>query len=118
MNVSNTQLFCLLYLCYFILLNRIEKKKSNTVPKTCNSIFNFCTKHTQNKNRVGRLLERGKDSGRVDDNIEVIRKRFKTHQESTVPILTYFGKQNIPLHTIDSAKMVEQVYDSVEQLFR
>ncbi|OEU18347.1 ADK-domain-containing protein [Fragilariopsis cylindrus CCMP1102] len=66
---------------------------------------------------VGRLLERGKDSGRVDDNMEVIRKRFKTHQENTVPILTYFGKQHIPLHTIDSAKMVEHVYNSVEPLF-
>ena len=73
---------------------------------------------TNNNNRVGRLLERGKDSGRVDDNMEVIRKRFKTHQENTVPILTYFGKkQNIPLHTIDSAKMVEHVYNSVEPLF-
>lgn len=49
--------------------------------------------------------------------MEVIRKRFKTHQENTVPILTYFGKQNIPLHTIDSAKMVEHVYKSVEPLF-
>jgi len=65
---------------------------------------------------VGRLLERGKDSGRSDDNLEVIRKRFKTHQISTVPILAYFHKKNIPLHTIDSAKGVEQVYDTVAPL--
>jgi len=54
-------------------------------------------------------LERGKDSGRSDDTIEVIRKRFKTHQESAVPIIGYFKTQNIPVHTIDSAKGVEQV---------
>jgi len=65
---------------------------------------------------VGRLLERGKDSGRSDDNIEVIRKRFKTHQKSTVPILAYFNKKGILLHTIDSAKGVEQVYDTVAPL--
>lgn len=68
------------------------------------------------KQRVGRLLERGKDSGRSDDNLEVIRKRFKTHQISTVPILAYFHKKNIPLYTIDSAKGVEQVYDTVAPL--
>ena len=33
-----------------------------------------------------RLLERAKISGRIDDNIEVIRKRFKTHIEQTQPI--------------------------------
>jgi len=65
---------------------------------------------------VGRLLERGKDSGRSDDNLEVIRKRFKTHLESTVPILAYFDRMDIPLHTIDSAKGVEQVYDTVAPL--
>ena len=85
---------------------------------TCTKTKQKRTNKTKQQNRVGRLLERGKDSGRVDDNMEVIRKRFKTHQENTVPILTYFGnKQNIPLHTIDSAKMVEHVYKSVEPLF-
>jgi UMP-CMP kinase len=67
--------------------------------------------------RVGRLLERGKDSGRSDDTIEVIRKRFKTHQESAVPIIGYFKTQNIPVYTIDSAKGVEQVYSTVVKLF-
>lgn len=66
---------------------------------------------------VGRLLERAKESGRSDDNIEVIRKRFKTHVESTVPILDYFGTQLTPLHNIDSAKSIEQVYESVVALF-
>jgi UMP-CMP kinase len=34
-----------------------------------------------------RLLERGKSSGRVDDNVESIKKRFKTAQEETQPVL-------------------------------
>jgi len=67
---------------------------------------------------VGRLLERAKESGRCDDNIEVIRKRFKTHVESTVPILDYFGTQGTPLHNIDSAKGIEQVYETVGALFK
>jgi adenylate kinase family enzyme len=67
---------------------------------------------------VGRLLERGKDSGRSDDNIETIRKRFKTHQESAVPIIDYFKQKGTPVHKIDSAKSVIQVYASVLPLFK
>mmetsp|Transcript_19128 Transcript_19128/g.39284 ORF Transcript_19128/g.39284 Transcript_19128/m.39284 type:complete len:124 (+) Transcript_19128:779-1150(+) len=67
--------------------------------------------------RVDRLLERGKDSGRADDAIEVIRKRFKTHIESTVPILDRFEKGGTTVHTIDSARSVNEVYASVSSLF-
>ena len=33
-----------------------------------------------------RLLKRAKHSGRIDDNIETIKKRFKTHMEQSQPI--------------------------------
>mmetsp|Transcript_25786 Transcript_25786/g.48070 ORF Transcript_25786/g.48070 Transcript_25786/m.48070 type:complete len:234 (-) Transcript_25786:1645-2346(-) len=67
---------------------------------------------------VGRLLERGKESGRSDDNIEVIQKRFKTHKESCLPIIQYFKDQGTTVHKIDSAKGVEQVFSSVVTLFQ
>ena len=34
-----------------------------------------------------RLLERGKSSGRADDNPETIKKRFDTYSNETKPIL-------------------------------
>ena len=34
-----------------------------------------------------RLLERGKTSGRSDDNLDAIRKRFRTYSEQTQPFL-------------------------------
>lgn len=37
-----------------------------------------------------RLLERSKTSGRTDDNIETIRKRFNTYCEQTKPFLEYY----------------------------
>ena len=40
-----------------------------------------------------RLLQRGKTSGRVDDNIEVIKKRFQTYHKETQPVIDYYGKQ-------------------------
>ena len=40
-----------------------------------------------------RLLERGKTSGRSDDNIDSIKKRFITYEESTRPIIESFNAQ-------------------------
>ena len=44
---------------------------------------------------VRRLLERGKTSGRSDDNLESIRKRFKTFKEETRPIVDHFEKRGL-----------------------
>jgi UMP-CMP kinase len=41
-----------------------------------------------------RLLNRGKTSGRADDNIESIRKRFKTFRDTSYPVIEYYEKQN------------------------
>jgi hypothetical protein len=37
-----------------------------------------------------RLLERGKTSGRSDDNVAAAKKRFVTYRESTLPIVEHF----------------------------
>ena len=40
-----------------------------------------------------RLLERGKTSGRVDDNEETIKKRLKTFHEHSKPVVDYYAGQ-------------------------
>ncbi|KAG9256942.1 uridylate kinase [Emericellopsis atlantica] len=40
-----------------------------------------------------RLLERGKTSGRADDNAESIRKRFRTFIETSMPVVDYYEKE-------------------------
>ncbi|CAM9857873.1 unnamed protein product, partial [Hapterophycus canaliculatus] len=37
-----------------------------------------------------RIMERGRSSGRIDDNEEAIRKRLVTYRESTMPIIREF----------------------------
>src|SRR5437762_1501424 len=39
---------------------------------------------------LNRLLSRGKTSGRDDDNIESIRKRFRVFEETTLPVVRYY----------------------------
>lgn len=40
---------------------------------------------------LGRLLERGKTSGREDDNVESIKKRFRTYKSDTMPVIEYYA---------------------------
>ncbi len=41
-----------------------------------------------------RLLERGKDSGRKDDNLETIQKRIKEYREKTAPVADYYDERS------------------------
>jgi len=56
-----------------------------------------------------RLLERGKTSGRSDDNIESIKKRFTTYLNETMPILQYYEHQGM-VHKIDGTREVDDVW--------
>ena len=46
-----------------------------------------------NEVMVERLLNRAKTSGRVDDNEETIKKRLKTFENQTLPVLEVFNKK-------------------------
>lgn len=63
-----------------------------------------------------RLLERGKTSGRVDDNAESIIKRLKTYEESTRPIIERFAAAG-KVRTVDSSRDMETVFADVSSHF-
>ena len=65
---------------------------------------------------VGRLLERGKQSGRMDDTPQIITKRFQTHVKETAPILQTYQALN-KVKTVLSDQPVEQVYKNVVACF-
>jgi UMP-CMP kinase len=60
-----------------------------------------------------RLLERGKTSGRADDNEESIRKRFKTFVETSMPVVEAFEKEGRVVR-IDGARPPDVVYKDVQ----
>jgi len=64
--------------------------------------------NTSEEVMLRRLLERGKTSGREDDNAETIRKRFRTYNEQTMPVIEYYRAQN-KLAEIDSTESIEEV---------
>ncbi|KAJ6547282.1 UMP-CMP kinase [Mycena capillaripes] len=62
---------------------------------------------------LSRLLERGKTSGREDDNAESIKKRFNTYKETTMPVIKHYealGK----VAEIDSSPSVEEVHQQAK----
>ena len=66
---------------------------------------------------LARLLERGKTSGRNDDNEESIKKRFQTYEDSTRPIINHFtdvGK----VRAVDSHRPFEEVFADVSLHFQ
>ncbi len=65
---------------------------------------------------LDRLLERGKTSGRSDDNVESIRKRFLTYEQSTRPIIEHF--RNIgKIREVDAHRPIEEVFAEVSVHF-
>lgn len=61
-----------------------------------------------------RLLERGKTSGRADDNAESIRKRFRTFVETSMPVVTHYEGENRVVR-VDSTPTPDQVYKDTQE---
>lgn len=63
-----------------------------------------------------RILERAKTSGRADDNLESFKKRIKTFEEETKPILDIFESKGQVIR-INSERSVDEVFMEIEKLF-
>lgn len=66
-----------------------------------------------NEVMVQRLLERGKTSGRNDDNIETIQKRIVVYENMTMPIVEHFRKLD-KMKQVDANRSEALVYEDVK----
>lgn len=64
---------------------------------------------------IDRCLERGKSSGRTDDNRESLEKRIQTYLQSTRPIIEQYEKQG-KVRTIDASRSVDEVFADVKNI--
>ena len=64
---------------------------------------------------INRILERSKTSGRTDDNIDVLRKRFSAYEKETMPIVNDF-KAKGDLRRVVADRPVDVVYGEVRKL--
>lgn len=77
------------------------------------TLFFECTEEVM----LERLLNRGKTSGRADDNIESIKKRFRTFVETSMPVVTEFEEQNRVVR-VNAIQTPEEVYKDVQHKFK
>lgn len=74
-------------------------------PSQC-TVFLDCPEDEMEK----RLLNRGKTSGRSDDNAESIKKRFKTFVETSMPVVDMFEKEGRVIK-IDARGSENEIYE-------
>jgi len=61
-----------------------------------------------------RLLKRGETSGREDDNIDSIRKRFKTFVNTSMPVVQHYDKLGKVVR-VDAGRNIDEVYAEVKK---
>jgi adenylate kinase len=65
---------------------------------------------------VARLLERGKTSGRVDDqDEEKIRNRYQEYNEKTAPLMDYYKAQN-KFHAVNGIGSIQEITERLTQV--
>ncbi|XP_021728813.1 UMP-CMP kinase 3-like isoform X2 [Chenopodium quinoa] len=89
--------------------NRVVAEKMLGIQPTIVVVFD-CSEEEM----IRRVLHR--NQGRVDDNMDTIRKRLKVYKESTLPVIDYFAKKG-KVRKINAERPVEEVFRSVEDVF-
>lgn len=65
---------------------------------------------------IKRLLDRGKESGRPDDqNEKKIRNRFEEYNQKTAPLRKYYQAQG-KFHVVDGIGEIDEITDRLVQL--
>ena len=62
-----------------------------------------------------RLIKRGKDSGRADDNEETIKKRLVVYHTQTQPLIEWYKKEGLH-HHIDGLGTLERIFADIKQV--
>lgn len=65
---------------------------------------------------IQRLLERGKTSGRADDQDEdKIRNRYQEYNEKTAPLIAYYEQKGI-FHSVDGVGTIAEITDRLKKV--
>jgi adenylate kinase len=62
-----------------------------------------------------RLLKRGEETGRTDDNEETIKRRIQEYQDKTTPVASYYQQQN-KLHSVEGTGSVDDIFQRISSV--
>ena len=66
---------------------------------------------------ITRLINRGKTSGRADDNEETIKKRLQVYHEQTQPVATYYLHHD-NYFAVNGNNTMEDVFSQIQNIIR
>lgn len=58
---------------------------------------------------INRLLKRGQDQGRSDDNLETIENRIRVYEDQTSPVMGYYQGQD-KYHGVNGMGSIEEIF--------
>lgn len=61
---------------------------------------------------IERMVNRGKETGRADDNLETIKKRLDVYHNQTMPLKDYYQKEGNYL-TVNGSGKVDEIFDTI-----
>lgn len=61
---------------------------------------------------VDRMIKRGKETGRADDNIDTIKNRLKVYHNQTQPLRDYYIKEGKYI-AVDGLGVVDEIFDKI-----
>ena len=62
-----------------------------------------------------RLIQRGKDSGRADDNEDTIKKRLVVYHSQTQPLIEWYKQEGLHYH-IDGLGTLERIFGDIKKV--
>ncbi|MBQ9073750.1 MAG: nucleoside monophosphate kinase, partial [Muribaculaceae bacterium] len=62
---------------------------------------------------IDRLIKRGKESGRSDDNLETIKQRLEVYHSQTSPLKDYYMNEG-KYHAIQGSGSIDDIFDSIK----
>lgn len=86
-------------------------KFEETVVSSAFTLFFDCPEDEMQK----RLIERGKTSGRADDNAESIKKRFRVFIETSMPVVEHYEKEG-KVEKVAATESPDKVYERVRKV--
>ena len=63
---------------------------------------------------ITRLLERGKSSGRADDNLKVIEARILVYEKETAPVMDFYKAEG-SFNAIDGLGTIDDIFGRIEK---
>jgi adenylate kinase len=66
---------------------------------------------------INRLLKRGKEQGRSDDNLQTIENRIKVYEDQTTPVMNYYDQQGKARY-VDGMGSIEEIFERIKKVIK